>query len=70
MKIICHVDSGVILIDWNVAGGSIFDHLQNEYQWRVRLLPPLCDGEVGEDEVWDEATETEFYRYLGDLFDE
>jgi len=57
-------------IDWNVAGWSIFDHLQNECPGRVPLLPSLCDGEAAEDEAWDEATLTDFYRYLGDLFDE
>jgi len=57
-------------IDWDAAGGSTFDHLQNECRWRVPLLPSLCDGETTEDEVWDETTLTDFYRYLGDLFDE
>ena len=41
-------------IDWNVAGGTTFDNLQKEYQRRVCLLPPLCDGEI-RDGVWDEA---------------
>ena len=57
-------------IDWDVAGWSRFDHRRNECRGRVSLLPSLGDGEVAEDEAWDGATSTNFYRYLGDLFDE
>ena len=56
-------------IDWNVAGGTTFDNLQKEYQWRVCLPPPMCDGEIRDDEAWDEAAEIDYNRYLGDLFE-
>jgi hypothetical protein len=55
-------------IDWNVAGGTTFDNLQKEYQWRVCLLLPMCDGEIRDDEVWEEAAEIDYNQYLGDIF--
>jgi len=57
-------------IDWNIAGGTIFDNLQKGYQWRVCLLPHMCDGEIRDDEVWDKAAKIDYYRYLGDIFDD
>jgi hypothetical protein len=49
----------------SAAGGTTFDNLQKEYQWRVCLLPPMCDDEIRDDEVWEV-----YNRYLGDIFDD
>jgi hypothetical protein len=57
-------------IGWDVAGWFRFGHRRNECRGRVQLLPSLCDVEVAENEMWDEATLMKFYRYLGDICDE
>ena len=57
-------------IDWNIDGGTTFDNLQKGHQWRVSLLPHMCDGDIRNDEVWDEAAKIDYYRYLADIFDE
>ena len=36
----------------------------------MESLFTMCDGEIRDDELWDEAAEIDYNRYLEDIFED
>jgi hypothetical protein len=68
---ICHVDSAAISIGTLLVALHLTicrRSISGEFVYS--LSPPMRDGEIRDDEVWDEAAEIDYNRYLGDVFED